>query len=102
MNIIIADDDKIVESSLKTILESGGEIKVLGTGSNGRDAIDLYKAHSPDVALLDIRMPVMTGLEAAGEILRYDPAAKILFLTTFSDDEYMVIADTTLRSFRME
>jgi len=92
MNIIIADDDKIVESSLKTILESGGEIRVLATGSNGREAVDLYKKHHPDAALLDIRMPIMTGLAAAAEILSYDPAAKILFLTTFSDNEYIIEA----------
>jgi len=91
MNIIIVDDDKIVESSLKTILEAL-EIKVLGTGSDGRDAVRLYKEHRPDVALMDIRMPVLSGLEAAGEILQYDPGAKILFLTTFSDDEYIIEA----------
>lgn len=91
MKIIIADDDQIVKLSLKTILESL-DIEVLGTGSNGREAVELYKAHHPDVALLDIRMPIMTGLEAAGEILKYDPSAKILFLTTFSDDEYIIEA----------
>jgi DNA-binding NarL/FixJ family response regulator len=85
------DDDKIVESSLKTILESLS-IKVLGTGSNGKDAVALYKAHRPDIVLMDIRMPKMTGLEAAGEILKYDTDAKILFLTTFPDDEYIVKA----------
>ncbi|MCL2409871.1 MAG: response regulator transcription factor [Oscillospiraceae bacterium] len=91
MKIIIADDDQIVKLSLKTILESL-EIEVLGTGGNGREAVELYKEHHPDVALLDIRMPVMTGLEAAGEILKYDSSAKILFLTTFSDDEYIIEA----------
>ncbi|MCL2350518.1 MAG: response regulator transcription factor [Defluviitaleaceae bacterium] len=92
MNIIIVDDDKIVESSLKTILEASGEVKVMATGSNGQEAVELYKTHRPDIALMDIRMPIMTGLEAAEEILAHDANAKVLFLTTFADDEYIVKA----------
>jgi len=91
MNVIIVDDDKIVESSLKTILEAAN-INVLASGNSGLDAIDLYKQHRPDVALLDIRMAGMTGLEATEEILRFDPTAKVLFLTTFADDEYIIKA----------
>ena len=92
MNIILADDDKIVETALRTIIEAGGEIKVVATGDNGKDAVELYKKHRPYVALLDIRMPEMTGIEAAKEILKFDPAAKILFLTTFDDNEYITAA----------
>jgi len=92
MKIIIVDDDKIVESSLKTILEASGAVTVVATGSNGRDAVELYRAHAPDIALLDIQMPEMTGLAAASEILVQDPAAKILFLTTFADNEYIIQA----------
>ena len=89
MNIILVDDDKIVEAALKTIIEASGEIKVAATGDNGQEAVELYKKHRPNVALLDIRMPKMTGIEAAKEILLFDPAAKILFLTTFDDNEYI-------------
>jgi len=92
MKIIIVDDDKIVESSLKTILEASGEISVVATGNNGRQAVELYKAHMPDIALLDIQMPEMTGLSAAAEILEIYPSAKILFLTTFADNEYIIRA----------
>ena len=92
MEIILADDDKIVEAALKTIIEAGGEIKVIATGDNGQEAVELYKKHRPHVALLDIRMPKMTGIEAAKEILLIDPAAKILFLTTFDDSEYITAA----------
>lgn len=92
MNIILADDDAIVSMSLKTILEAGGTIKVSGIGKNGCDAVDLYFAHKPDVALLDIQMPGMSGLAAAEKILQCDPQAKILFLTTFSDDDYIIKA----------
>ena len=92
MNIILADDDKIVETALKTIIESSGEIKVVATGDNGEEAVKLYKEHRPHVALLDIRMPKMTGIEAAKEIQSLDPNAKILFLTTFDDNEYITSA----------
>lgn len=92
MNIIIVDDDNLVSLSLKTILEASGEITVLDLGKNGKEAVELYEIHQPDVLLMDIRMDTMTGLEAAELILKKHPDAKILFLTTFSDDEYIVRA----------
>lgn len=92
MNIIIVDDDNLVSLSLKTILEASGEITVLDLGKNGKEAVDLYETHQPDILLMDIRMDTMTGLEAAALILQKHPDAKILFLTTFSDDEYIVRA----------
>jgi len=92
MKIILADDDAIVSSSLKTILEVDPDIRVMGIGNNGEEAIVLYQKHQPDVALLDIQMPIITGLEAAKEIINFDPDAKVLFLTTFSDNEYIIKA----------
>lgn len=92
MKIVIVDDDKLVSLSLKTILEATGEIEVLELGQNGLEAITLYQKHKPEVLLMDIRMEVMSGLEAAEQILRQDPSANILFLTTFLDDEYIVRA----------
>lgn len=90
MNIIIVDDDNIVALSLKTILESSPHINVLEIGSSGLQAIELYRKHKPDVVLMDIRMDGMTGLEAGEIILKEDKDAKILYLTTFSDDEYII------------
>ena len=92
MTILLVDDDPIVCVSLKTILEADPEIQVLATGSNGIEAIALYRRHNPDLLLIDIRMPEMTGLEAGEEILREYPDAKILYLTTFSDDDYIIKA----------
>ena len=92
MNIIIIDDDKLVSSSLKTILETSPNITVKALGSDGTEAISLYDTYRPDVLLMDIRMNGMTGIEAAREIRRKHPDAKILFLTTFSDDEYIIDA----------
>jgi len=89
MKIIITDDDAIVVSSLKTILEISGEVTVLGTGNNGVEAIKLFSQYKPEIVLIDIQMPVMTGLEAAEKIIAEKPDAKVLFLTTFADDEYI-------------
>ena len=92
MKVLIIDDDKLVAMSLKTIVESDKDIEVLATGSSGAEAIQLYDEYKPDVLLMDIRMAGMTGLEAGEEILNKYKDAKILYLTTFNDDEYIVKA----------
>ena len=92
MKILVVDDDRLVCASLKTIIEAQGDIEVIGIGHNGEEAIALYRQLKPDVLLMDIRMEVMTGLEAAAVILAADHAARILFLTTFLDDEYIIKA----------
>ena len=92
MKIVIVDDDQLVAISLKTILEADPDIEVAATGQDGGEAILFYEEKKPDVLLMDIRMKEMSGLEAAERILARDQEAKILFLTTFSDDEYIVKA----------
>ncbi|MCI6534159.1 response regulator [Bariatricus sp. SGI.161] len=94
MKIIIIDDDVLVAGALKTILEMDSEIQVCSTGQDGKDAIVLYRTFRPDVLLMDIRMQNVSGLEASRQILEEDPQARILLLTTFSDDEYIVKALT--------
>jgi DNA-binding NarL/FixJ family response regulator len=92
MRIAVVDDDRLVALSLKTIIEAAGGMEVCGTGVSGADAVTLYGKLRPDVLLMDIRMDGMTGLEAGEAILKAHPQAKILFLTTFADDEYIVRA----------
>ena len=92
MNIIIVDDDFLVTTALKTILEASKKVTVLATGTDGTDAVELYHTHKPDILLTDIQMKTKSGLEATEDILREFPDAKILLLTTFSDDEYIVKA----------
>ena len=92
MKIIIVDDDCLVAGALKTILEANPDIKVTATGSDGEEACSLYREYLPDILLMDIRMKGMDGLEASRKILGEFPEAKILLLTTFSDDEYIVKA----------
>lgn len=92
MKLVIIDDDFLVSSALKTILETDREITVAAVGTDGADALRLYQEYLPDILLMDIRMRHMNGLEATSEIRKNFPDAKILLLTTFSDDEYIVKA----------
>ena len=92
MKVLIVDDDNLVAMSLRTILSSDSEIEVMATGNSGEDAMRLYDEYLPDVLLMDIRMAGMTGLEAGAEIIKKHEDARILYLTTFNDDEYIVKA----------
>ncbi len=92
MRVLIIDDDTLVAMSLQTILEADEEVDVVGIGNSGDAAIAFYEQYKPDVLLMDIRMSGMSGLEAGEQILRKDKRAKILYLTTFMDDEYIVKA----------
>jgi DNA-binding NarL/FixJ family response regulator len=92
MKVVVVDDDKLVTASLKTILEAEEDITVAGTGNSGREGVELFRSLEPDILLMDIRMEGMTGIEAAEVLLGEEPSRKILFLTTFSDDEYIVKA----------
>lgn len=91
MRVVIADDDRLVCTALKTILEASG-INVMGIGYSGEEAVCLYERFEPDILLMDIRMNGMNGIEAAKKIIEKYHNAKILFLTTFADDEYIVSA----------
>lgn len=90
--ILLVDDDELITMSLEMIINAEEGFNVVGKGGSGREGIDLYDKLSPDLLLMDIRMADMNGLEAAEEILKRHKNAVILFLTTFSDDEYIVKA----------
>ena len=92
MKLILIDDDCLVVSALQMILAAVPEFEIAATANDGREALHLYREHRPDVLLMDIRMKEVSGLEAAAQILDEFPNAKILLLTTFSDDEYIVKA----------
>ena len=92
MKVIVVDDDKIVSSSLKVILEADPEIEVIALGESGEEAVKLYNKFVPDIIVMDIRMESLSGLEAGERIIKEAPNAKILFLTTFLDDEYIIKA----------
>ena len=92
MRVLIVDDDAFVAQSLATILSVEADIDVVGLGGSGPEAVEQYRRLRPDVLLMDIRMPLGDGLAAAERILAEDEGARIVFLTTFSDDEYIVRA----------
>ena len=92
MNVIIIDDDKFVTSALKAILEASGDVTVPATGTDGSEAIELYEKYNPDILLTDIQMKGLSGLEATEAIIKKYPGARILLLTTFLDDEYIIQA----------
>lgn len=92
MRVAVADDDGLVAMSLKTILEADSEVTVCAIGASGEEAVSIYREHKPDILLMDIRMAGMGGLAAGEQILKEDEDAKILYLTTFMDDEYIVKA----------
>ncbi len=92
MRIVLIDDDQLVCMSLKMILEADTDITVAAVGNDGSEALPLYREHNPDVLLMDIRMKGMNGTDALAELATEFPDAKVLFLTTFVDDEYIVKA----------
>ncbi|HBY32384.1 MAG TPA: DNA-binding response regulator [Clostridiales bacterium] len=89
MRIMIVDDDPLVQESLKIILEKDGDIEVVRLCGSGREAVSAFAEAKPDLVLSDIRMEDMDGLQATSEILKIDPDAKVILLTTFLDDEYI-------------
>lgn len=92
MKIVIIDDDQLVCMSLKIILEADENIEVAAVGNDGSEALALYREHKPDILLMDIRMQGMNGTEALAGLIKEFPDIKVLFLTTFVDDEYIVKA----------
>lgn len=91
IRIIIADDDSLIRESLKIILGMDDEIEVVKCVEDGLKAVEACVAHHVDVALLDVRMPVMNGVEAARKITS-ETNAKTLILTTFDEDDYIMEA----------
>lgn len=92
IRVVIADDEPLIRAGIRMILTSAPDIEVVAEGSNGREAVELARAHAPDVVLLDIQMPVMDGLTALGELGRAVPDVRALILTTFGEKENVLRA----------
>ncbi|UTQ08742.1 response regulator transcription factor [Bacillus amyloliquefaciens] len=89
MDIIIVDDQQIVREGLKMILSLHEEINIVGEASNGEHLLDLLKQIRPEIILMDIRMPIMDGIEATKLVKERYPDIKVIILTTFNDSEYI-------------
>jgi len=87
--LLIADDQALVRVGLRKILESEPDTTVAGEASDGQDAVSAARRLRPDVVLMDIRMPVLDGIEATRRIVRALPATRVLILTTFGLDTYV-------------
>ncbi|WP_226683416.1 response regulator [Sutcliffiella horikoshii] len=92
INILLAEDQALVRQGIKMMIEQHPSFRVVAEVANGKEAVDAYEKHLVDLVLMDVRMPVMTGIEATKVIRQRDPKAKVLILTTFADDEYAMEA----------
>ncbi|MCP3028652.1 response regulator transcription factor [Halobacillus sp. A5] len=90
IRVLLAEDQIMVRQGLKVMIESDPEIKITGEADEGRSAIKLCENQAFDLAILDIRMPGMDGIEAARMMRERWPSIKILMLTTFDDDQYVM------------
>jgi len=88
--VLLVDDQQIVRQGLKVMLEQDEKITVPKEAENGKEAIEILEKHMIDIILMDIRMPVMNGIEATRMIKKRWPKIKILILTTFNDEEYAI------------
>jgi len=87
IRLLVAEDHLVARVGVTTIVSMQPDMEVVAEASNGQQAVELYQQYRPDVALLDLRMPVMTGVEAAQAIRREDPHARMIALTTYGGDE---------------
>jgi DNA-binding NarL/FixJ family response regulator len=94
IRVLVVDDQELFARGLEIVLKGHGgeELAVVGIAANGKEAIEKVEALTPDVVLMDVRMPVMDGVEATRIIHEQNPAIKILILTTFDDDQYVADA----------
>lgn len=89
IRVLIADDQELIRQSLSFVLNAQADIEMVGTASDGREAIELVRKEKPDVVLMDIRMPEVDGVECTRLIKSAYPQIKVIILTTFDDDEYV-------------
>lgn len=93
VKVVLADDHGIVRKGLRAVLEEEG-FEVVGEAANGRDAVRLCAEHQPQVAVIDIAMPLLNGIEAAGQIRKVSPATSVVMISMYSDETYIMRALT--------
>ncbi len=89
IRVVLVDDHALVRQGFRRILEDDPELQVVGEASNGLDAIGLVKKTDPDVVVMDMAMPEMSGLHATMELMKQRPGTKVLILSMYSDEQYV-------------
>ncbi|MEW1906893.1 response regulator transcription factor [Kitasatospora sp. NPDC085895] len=89
IRVVVADDQELVRAGFGMILDAQPDIEVVAEAADGAQAVEAVREHRPDVLLLDVRMPVMDGLEAARRVCAEHPGTKVVMLTTFDIDDYV-------------
>ena len=92
IRVLIADDEPMIRAGVRAVLATDADIEVVAEAVDGHDAVELVRRHRPAVAVLDIRMPGINGIEAAAEIHNTVPATSVIMLTTFGEDDYILQA----------
>ena len=92
MRVLIADDQRVIREGLATIVGAFPEAEVVGLAADGAEALELVESQSPDVVLMDLRMPKLDGVEATREIRVRHPEVPVVVLTTYADDDSIVTA----------
>ncbi|MFC9947700.1 response regulator transcription factor [Streptomyces pratensis] len=92
IRVLIADDEPMIRAGVRAVLASDPGIQVVAEAGDGHEAVELVRSHRPSVAVLDIRMPGMNGIDAAAEIRSAVPATGVVMLTTFGEDDYILRA----------
>jgi DNA-binding NarL/FixJ family response regulator len=92
IRLVLADDEAMIRAGIRSILATDPGIEVVAEAADGREAVELVRAHRPDIALLDIRMPRLDGLSAAAELRGAAPGVAVVLLTTFDEDDYVARA----------
>jgi DNA-binding NarL/FixJ family response regulator len=85
--VLLVDDHALLRTGVANIINQEPDLRVVAEATNGAEAVDAFRAHRPDVTLLDLRMPVMEGVEAVRRLREIDPQAKVIVLTTYDADE---------------
>jgi DNA-binding NarL/FixJ family response regulator len=92
INVLIVDDQQLVRDGIKALLEIKDDFTIVGTASDGQEAIEILQKKPVDVVLMDIRMPGLGGIEATSQIRKFNKDIRIIMLTTFNNDDYIVKA----------
>ncbi len=89
IKVLVADDEALLRSAFSSLIEAQDDLEVVGAAADGRQAVELVANLAPDVVVMDVRMPVMDGIEATRQITRGLARSRVLILTTFDLDEYV-------------